>query len=345
MATYKVPQDVEADDKILGPFSPRQLVYLFIVVMAGALAWGLSKIFIGLALIPVPIILLFGALALPLRKDQPMETYLAAMVSFFLKPRVRKWEADGIDSIIEITAPKIVEIARTKDITRTEAEKRLGYLAEIVDSQGWAVRGAGITAPNNAMITDAYFEAQQAQDVMDFNNATAQSFDRKLTQTEAKRHQAAIDLMNNKNQASAYTIPSTPATANIPVASAVITPNNNPQSPKQPEPITDLEKEMEKEINFNPYPEEMQQSILQPINLEKHPIDSHHQTNNHHNHNKTESQTIVSSVPQSTSEKPISADIINLASNTDLSIEAIAHEAGRIHKKQDISEEVVISLR
>ena len=60
MATYKVPQDVEADDKLIGPFSFRQFVYLIIVAMAIALAWGLSQLFIGLAIIPLPVILFFG---------------------------------------------------------------------------------------------------------------------------------------------------------------------------------------------------------------------------------------------------------------------------------------------
>ena len=87
MATYKVPQDVEADDKLIGPFSFRQFIYLIIVAMAGALAWGLAQLFIGLAIIPLPVIVFFGALALPLRKDQPMEIYMAAIVSFYLKPR------------------------------------------------------------------------------------------------------------------------------------------------------------------------------------------------------------------------------------------------------------------
>jgi hypothetical protein len=95
MATYKVPQDVEADDKLIGPFSFRQFIYLLVVAGMIALAWGLSHLFIGLAIIPVPVILLFGALALPLRKDQPMEIYLAAMISFYLKPRVRTWDVFG----------------------------------------------------------------------------------------------------------------------------------------------------------------------------------------------------------------------------------------------------------
>lgn len=68
MAVYKVPQDVEADDKLIGPFSFRQFIYLIIVAISIAIAWGLSQLFIPLAVIPLPLILFFGALALPLKK-------------------------------------------------------------------------------------------------------------------------------------------------------------------------------------------------------------------------------------------------------------------------------------
>ena len=110
MAVYKVPQDVEADDKLLGPFSFRQFIYLLIVAGAGFLAWGLSRLFLPLAVLPLPIIFFFGLLALPLRKDQPMEIYMAAIVSFYLKPRRRLWVPDGIQSMVEITAPKTTEV-------------------------------------------------------------------------------------------------------------------------------------------------------------------------------------------------------------------------------------------
>src|SRR6186997_950947 len=105
MAVYKVPQDVEADDKLIGPFSFRQFIYLIIVAISGVLAWALAQLFIPLAIIPLPIIIFFGALALPLRKDQPMEIYLAAIVSYYLKPHRRLWVADGVQSLVEITAP------------------------------------------------------------------------------------------------------------------------------------------------------------------------------------------------------------------------------------------------
>jgi hypothetical protein len=299
MAQYKVPQDVEADDKLIGPFSFRQFIYLLIVALACALVWGLYKILPPLAVIPFPIIIFFGALALPLRKDQPMEIFMAAMVSFYLKPRRRLWEPDGIDSLIEITAPKTVDFQRTKNISTNEAEKRFSYLAQIVDSRGWAIRSpGGVQIPNSAMNSDVFFEAQQTPDVLDTNSFTVKQIDNKLAQSDSLRYQKAMGIMQHKPAPNTYTTPTTP--------------------PDQPI-----------NLEFNPYPEDIHQSVVQPLSKD----------------NIIEVEQSEPKYTPTTSKNTISADIINLASNTDLSIETIAHEANRIMKKQEASEEVVISLR
>jgi PrgI family protein len=350
MAVYKVPQDVEADDKLIGWFSFRQFIYLIVVALSIAAAWALGQLFILLAVIPLPIIVFFGALALPLRKDQPMEVYLAAMVSFYLKPRRRLWEADGIEELIEITAPKTFEVQRVKNISRGEAQQRLGYLAQIVDSQGWSVRGQGVQAPNSPMNTDVYFAAQQVEDVLDSSNSVAQSLDYMIDQADAKHHQQMIDRMRQPALADPIPQPiamnsavnpydffnsGTPTAQTqsvIPIQPAVPTPVlepavvnsvfNQPLAPVAP-------------VNgilptFNPYPTDMQQSIIQPMSLQPTPAPVPAQT-----------------VTPTTSEKPVSAGIINLANNADLSIETIAREANRIHQQEerDLGEEVVISLR
>ncbi|MEP7205232.1 MAG: PrgI family protein, partial [Candidatus Saccharibacteria bacterium] len=219
MAVYKVPQDVEADDKLIGPFSFRQFIYLIIVALAITGAWGLYQLFPLLVVIPLPLVVFFGALALPLRKDQPMEIYMAAMVSFYLKPRKRFWEADGIESLIEITAPKTVEFQRVKNLSQGDALQRFGYLAEIADSQGWAVRGRGVQAPNSAMTSDAYFEAQQAEDVQDDSATVSQSLDFMIGQSDAKHHQALIDSMHQPPVAAA------PPAAPVPAAQYQPAPN------------------------------------------------------------------------------------------------------------------------
>lgn len=197
MATYKVPQDVEADDKLLGPFSFRQFVYLMIVFGMVLLAVGLFQIFPLLAAIPVPIALFFVVLALPLKKDQPMETYLAAVISFYTKPRKRFWMDGQSESTILITAPKKVEENRTRDITGEEAGHRLSFLANIVDTEGYAIKSA-----NSLMRDDLYAEAYNAQDMFDPSGTT--NIDNIITQEQKTRHDEIVNQMRNAIAQSAY---------------------------------------------------------------------------------------------------------------------------------------------
>lgn len=328
MASYKVPQDVEAEDKLIGPFSFRQFIYLIITALAIALAWGLGQIFILLSVIPLPIILLFGALALPLRKDQPMEIYLAAMVSFYLKPRRRLWDPDGVESLIEITAPKVLEVQRTKDISQNEAERRFSYLAEIVDSEGWSVRGPGMQAPNSSMATDVYYAAQAADDVLDDDNTVSRSFDYMIDQADARHRDEALAKMR-ETAAAAAAPPPPPAPTAVPQP-ATQQPAVASADPGMaiPSPSTQSD-DSGASAFYNPYPTDIQQRVIQPIDDPSHVFSDHPQP-------KPE---------PTTSEKPVSADIMNLANNTDLSVETIAREANRLSKRDgEMQEEVVISL-
>ena len=316
MATYKVPQDVEADDKLIGPFSFRQFVYLIIVALAGVVAWGLSQLFIGLIIIPLPVMIFFGALALPLRKDQPMEIYMAAIVSFYLKPHLRKWDSDGIESLIEISAPKTVEVQRTKDLSQGEAEERLKYLANIVDTQGWAIRGAA-GAADTAVKSDIYLESQGAQDVLDTNTSVAQNFDAMMNQRTQEMHAEAMERMQQATAQAA-------APAAQPAA-----------------PVTPAAEQSVSAPHFDPYPT-IHQAVIQPLG------DTAHQTTPYQAPVAPAQpvQTKADETAPSTSDSTVSAGIINLANNPDLSIETIAHEAQRLKKKAaEESEEVIISLR
>lgn len=336
MAMYKVPQDVEAEDKLIGPFTFRQFVYLLIVAAAIAIAWVLSRVFIVLAIIPLPVILLFGTLALPLRKDQPMEIYLAALISFALKPHQRKWDPDGVESLIEVTAPKMAEEVLTKNISQDEAEQRFGYLAQLVDSQGWAVRG--VQAPNSSMNTDVYYSAQQTEDVLDNNTEVAQTLNQKLAASDEKRRQQLVNFMNNPVVATTPTPAPTPQPYVNPTTQPIV-PGEDVFSTTQAQALPNLSAP-----TYNPYPN-FQQTVINPINDPAHIAPAVPATPVAN----TVTSTPKPAVPPtntSTSEKPVSADIINLATNSDLSIETIAREANRIQHKEDSgSDEVYVSLR
>ena len=189
MATYKVPQDVEAEDRLLGPFTFRQFVYLLIAAIAGALAAALFQIFPLLALLPAPVIFFFLVLALPLKKDQPMETYLAAIVSFYMKPNKRFWRPGQGETTIQITAPKIVEKSRTRDLSEEEASHRLSFLSNLIDSEGYAIRGNHNTNFTENFIADA-------TDVNDFmDDSQNQNLINLMQKEKVARHAEVINQM------------------------------------------------------------------------------------------------------------------------------------------------------
>ena len=308
MSVYKVPQDVEAEDKLLGPFSFRQFVFLIIAVIGIAIAYGLSTILLPLAIIPVPIILFFGALALPLKKDQPMEVYLAAVISFMLKPKKRLWQPDGIERLVEVIAPKVEEKTYGNNYDQAEVQRRLSYLANLVDSQGWSIRG--VNNPNSSMRADLFNEGQAANDILDENSTTAQNINHLINQSDVRRRQEVIQKMQTGQS-------TTPPPTQTPQSS-------QPSQPDNPAPATPLQ--------MNPYPT-MRQSILNPISRQSATPTS------------TPIQTQPTTMPQS-SVNEVSPAIIELANNHDLSIETIAREANRIQQENKLSdEEVVISLR
>jgi len=188
MAQYKVPQDVEADDKLLGPFSFRQFIYLMVTAGFIAAAWALFQVFPILGLIPLPIVIIFGVLALPLRKDQPMETYLAAIVSFFLKPKKRLWHAGQRESTILITAPKVVEKQLTKSITGEEASRRLSFLAEIADTEGRSIK-----SPSSAVKEEFVAEANAIDDM--FTTVPPKRIDEQIDTEAVEQRTEAVEKM------------------------------------------------------------------------------------------------------------------------------------------------------
>ena len=313
MAQYKVAQDVEAEDKLLGPFSFRQFIYLIVVAVACALAWGLSRIFIALAIIPLPVILFFGALALPLRKDQPMEVYIAAIVSFYLKPRKRIWVPDGRESLIQITVPKVEEVNRTKDLAQEEVRQRFSYLADIADTGGWSIRHVTPQPQaqvNSAMEPDQYFAAQQTEDLLGDDGSIAHNFDTLISDADVARRQYMVEQMRQA--------------ATPPTGQQTIPPQPQKQSSIPP--------------HYSPYPT-IHQSVVQPLGNQTagvQPAPTTQQT----------PSAPTTPTPAATSAEPVSDDIIGLANNSSLSIQTIQQEANRIRQKEQEADsgEVFISL-
>ncbi|MEM6997304.1 MAG: PrgI family protein [Patescibacteria group bacterium] len=145
MATYKVLQDIEAEDKLIGPLTFKQLVFGFIAAGIMFLGWFVARsssifIFIPFFILASP----FLFLAAPIGQDQPNDVWLGARLRFFFKPRVRKWDQTGQSEYVTVTAPKREEHVYTDGLEQTEVESRLKLLANTLDSRGWAVKNSNV---------------------------------------------------------------------------------------------------------------------------------------------------------------------------------------------------------
>ena len=224
MATYKVIQDIEAEDKLLGPLSLRQFIYAVIVVVMGFISFKLGIARWYLALPFLPPMILFGILAAPFGHDQPSEVWLLAKIRFNLKPRVRIWDQSGAKQLVTVTAPKRPEKHYTDGLSQTEVKSRLRALAETIDSRGWAVKNVNVnlyTQPSyavaNAAASDRLVEASSlpqevpaiditaSDDIMDpHNNPRAQQLDEMMAASaRAHREQAVQRMQETSNPATA----------------------------------------------------------------------------------------------------------------------------------------------
>jgi hypothetical protein len=218
------------------------------------------------------------------------------------------------DTTITITAPKVVEESRTKDLSQEEAGRRLSFLANIVDTEGYAIKET-----NSNLRDDIASEASQAQDIFEVNqNYTP---DKSLEQSTANRHAQLVEQMRNAiNQNSIYGAAAQPAQQPIqqpapaPVAPAPAAPVNVAANAATIQPdMEQIREALAPEPEPEPEPEPMPE---------------------------------IPEAPQPEPEETPAPDpaLQDLANNPDFSIETIAKQAKRIQEKQSNDNEVYISL-
>lgn len=318
MATYKVIQDIEAEDKLVGPLSLRQFIYAIITLGCLFLGFRLATVQWFLAFPFIPPAVLFGFLAAPFGHDQPSEVWLLAKIRFALKPRRRIWDQTGIQELVTITVPKRVEQNLTDGLSQTEVKSRLQALANTIDSRGWAVKDLNVS-PYDQGSSDRLIDLGSVpQEVPSYGNATyndvldeatnptAQNFQEMMTAASQAHKQ---QLMQNI-QASGGTPPVTPS----PAATTPWFGQADEASASQ-------------KIKSSKSQSKTALSHMRQVK----PADSK---------SKAKKSTGASDKPLAPAADPA---IIDLANNDDLSVATIARQA---HKAtgQSSSDEVVISL-
>ncbi|HSX36492.1 MAG TPA: PrgI family protein [Patescibacteria group bacterium] len=213
MASYKVIQDVEAEDKLLGPLTLRQFIYALIgAVLLYCTYYAVAHGAGFLAAIFLPVVGVLGFFAFPWGRDQPTEIWALAKIRYLIKPRRRIWDQTGTKELVSITAPKHVNVDYTNGLTPTEVDSRLRALAQTIDSRGWAIKNSNINmATRNALnlndpqsdrlvapmalprqVEDVDITA--ADDILDEqNNTVAQHLDTMISASSSARRQKIIN--------------------------------------------------------------------------------------------------------------------------------------------------------
>jgi len=234
MATYKVLQHVEAEDKLVGPLTLRQFIYAGIAAISGYLGFLMSTKGAAFMLVVfVPVSIVTGFFAFPWGRDQPTEIWALAKIRFLLKPRQRVWDQSGTKDLVTVTAPKMIEHLLTNGLNQDEVQSRLSALANTIDSRGWAVKNLNVNLTTAASLpsvdtTDrlvqastlpqevSSFDVRASDDMLDeYSNPVAQHVDTMLRASTAAHHQQLVTQMQQP-QSPATDATSTSSTAPTP---------------------------------------------------------------------------------------------------------------------------------
>lgn len=230
MSTYKVIQDIEAEDHILGPLTLRQFIFAIIAIVCFYFSYlVMAKGVPYLAAIFLPPGLVAGFFAFPFGKDQPTEIWALAKIRFLFKPRKRIWDQSGVKELVTVTAPKKVEEQRTNGLSQTEVRSRLSALANTLDSRGWAIKNVNVNMYNQPTVSPMgmssdrlidvgniarevpSYDIQASDDIMDaVNNPIAQQFDQLINASSREHRQQLVDMLRQNSQAATATSSGTP---------------------------------------------------------------------------------------------------------------------------------------
>lgn len=143
MGQYKVPQNVESEDKLVGPLTMKQFIYAIIGLAWAFLIW---RLFMGggpvgilmMVVLITPISGFMFLLAFGRREEQSFENYLIALIRFSVMPRKRTWMKDDYKGEVIVDAPPPPKPSAPTKEDLDHVRSRLQQISLVVDTRGHA---------------------------------------------------------------------------------------------------------------------------------------------------------------------------------------------------------------
>lgn len=349
MATYKVIQDIEAEDKLFGPLTFKQAVFgLSGVFFAWLNFLVIAKGFAAGAIIFTPPMLLGFFLAVPWSKDQSTEVWVLAKLRFKFKSKVRIWDQSGMEELVTITVPKLEQKVFTDNLSQLEVRSRLEALAETIDSRGWAVKHAQVDPSfqlsggvSDRLVSPAVLPQEvpvidlaSVPDIMEAGTPTYANLDRMMQQRAGSRMQQNLDKLDRVRSGESVDEINRPQVQFTPPAPAS----------SQDAPVDEAALSAQLKSRHRPDVKNTHQRTINPINpYAVEPSVTSDQDSGTHEQKTENGLRNTSSQAQAPIADPATPAILDYVNNNDLDVATIARQA----KKDTDGDngEVVVSLR
>ncbi len=128
---FNVPQYIDVEDKVAGPLTAKQLLWMIGMGAALMFLWSMlnTGAFFAAA---IPVVCAFVALAFYRPYNQPLAMFIANALLFMIRPKIYVWERPTKRTPQRKEKnPVMGEIVVNKQVTVEEVNR----LAKIVDSQ------------------------------------------------------------------------------------------------------------------------------------------------------------------------------------------------------------------
>ncbi len=128
---FQVPQYIDIEDKVIGPFTIKQFLYIVVAAVVLFILYNLVNLFV-LILLAIPICALTFALAFVKVHDQPFINVIKNFLGFLKKPDFYVWKKPTIQKKTEEEVPQIIK--------KTPPKKKIKpVLKEKLQEIGWKI--------------------------------------------------------------------------------------------------------------------------------------------------------------------------------------------------------------
>jgi len=139
MLQYNVPQFIDKQDRVIGPLTIKQFMFLVIGSVLAGLMWPLTPNLVVFLIVAAPIIVIAILFAFVKIRGQTFTTFVINVVIFFLQPQLFLWSRDP-DSHSEIIVRKSIKKTSKKEATASQdkqfSQQRVEEIAWVLDTYG-----------------------------------------------------------------------------------------------------------------------------------------------------------------------------------------------------------------